>query len=90
MRLFGKDAPDFFVFQLEGSEDIYKIPLAGSMTNRELMAFQDTEGNYPKQVEWLRGFIGDAVDDMTPVQTGDILRAWSKETRTQGADPGES
>ena len=90
MRLFGKDSPDYFVFQIEGSEETYKIPLAGSMTNKELFAFEETEGDYRRQVAWLRNYIGDAVDDMTPSQTRDILLAWGKETQKQGADPGES
>lgn len=90
MRQFGKDLPDFFVFQLEGSEETYKIPLAGSLTNREVIAFEETEGNYRKQVEWLRGFIGDVIDDLTPSQTGEILRAWAAATEDQGTTPGES
>lgn len=90
MRLFGKDAPDFFVFQIEGSDETYKIPLAGSMTNRELLAFEATEGDFRKQVEWLRTYLGDAIDDLTPGQTSEILRAWSRETQSQGAEPGES
>lgn len=91
MRQFGKDAPEFFSFQIEGSDEVYKIPLAGSMTNREIMAFEDTDGDYRKQVEWLKTFLGDMVDDMTPAQTGDILRVWSQASREeQGATPGES
>lgn len=90
MRLFGKDLPDFFAFQIEGSDVVYKIPLAGSLTNREILAFEATGGDYRKQVEWLRAYLGDAIDDMTPSQTGEILRAWAAATEDQGATPGES
>ena len=90
MRLFGKDAPDFFVFQIEGSDETYKIPLAASMTNRELMAFNATGDDYREQVAWLRGYMGDAIDDLTPGQTSEIMLAWIAESKGQGADPGES
>lgn len=89
MRQFGKDLPEFFMFQIEGSDETYKIPLAASLTNKQVMAFEATEGDYSKQVEWLRGFIGDVIDDMTPRQTGEILRAWSAAARDQGTEPGE-
>ena len=90
MRLFGSDAPDFFVFQIEGSEETYKIPLAGSMTNRQILEFEATQGDYRKQLDWLRGYVGDIVDDLTVSQTSDIIRAWSHATKEQGAEPGES
>lgn len=90
MRLFGSDAPDFFVFQIEGSEETYKIPLAGSMTNRQILEFEATAGDYRKQLDWLKGYIGEVVDDLTVSQTSDIIRAWSHATKEQGAEPGES
>ena len=90
MRTFGKNISEYFEFQLEGDETIYRIPLAGSMSNRELITFKNTDGDYEKQVEWLRHFIGDTVDDLTPAQTGEILRAWSEDTGKQGASVGES
>ena len=90
MRTFGKELIEYFEFQLEDDEKIYRIPLAGSMSNRELIAFKNTNGDYEAQVEWLRAFMGDAVDDLTPAQTGEILRAWSEDTGKQGASVGES
>ena len=90
MRTFSVSKTEYFEFQIEGKEKIYRIPLAGSMTNRELIAFKNTNGDYESQIEWLRGFMGDAVDDLTPAQTGEILRAWSEDTREQGATVGES
>lgn len=90
MRKFGKELTKYFEFQLEDDETIYRIPLAGSMTNRELIAFKNTNGDYESQIEWLRTYMGDAVDDLTPAQTGEILRAWSEDTREQGATVGES
>lgn len=90
MRTFGVSKIEYFEFQIEGDEKIYRIPLAGSMANRELIAFKKTSGDYESQVEWLRGYIGDAVDNLTPAQTGEILRVWSEETSEQGATVGES
>ena len=90
MRTFSVSKTEYFEFQIEGNEKIYRIPLAGSMTTRELIAFKNTNGDYESQIEWLRGYMGDAVDDLTPAQTGEILRAWSEDTREQGATVGES
>lgn len=90
MRTFGKELTEYFEFQLEDDEKVYRIPLAGSMSNRKLIAFKNTNGDYEAQVEWLRAFMGDAVDDLTPAQTGEILRAWSEDTGKQGASVGES
>lgn len=90
MRTFSKSQVEYFEFQIEGDEKIYKVPLAGSMTNRELIAFKNTNGDYEAQLEWLRAYIGDAVDEWTPAQTGEIIRAWSEATNEQGASVGES
>ena len=90
MRKFGKDTPEFFVFQLEGNKKTFKIPLAASMTNRDILEFEDTNGDYRKQVAWLEKFMGDTVNDLTASETADILRAWADESKDQGATPGES
>lgn len=90
MRTFSVGKTEYFEFQIEGNEKIYRIPLAGSLTNRELVAFESTNGEYRAQVGWLRDFLGDVVDDLTPAQTGEILRAWLEATREQGASVGES
>ena len=90
MRTFGKDSPEFMVFKIEGSEETYKIPLATSLTNQKAFEFEECGEDYRKQVEWLRGFIGDIVDEITPAVTGEILREWSSQSRGQGADVGES
>lgn len=90
MRTFTRTELEYFEFQLEGDETVYRIPLGGSMTNRELITFKNTDGNYEAQLDWLRDYIGDVVDDLTPAQTGEILRAWSEATKGQGASVGES
>ena len=90
MRTFGKELTEYFEFQLEDDEKVYRITLGGSLTNRELIAFKNTNGDYEAQLEWLRAYIGDVVDDLTPAQTGEILRAWSEATKEQGASVGES
>lgn len=90
MRKFSTDAPEFFAFQIEGSKKVYKIPLATSMTNEELFAFEDTNGEYRKQVEWLSKYMGDAVNHITAGETGNIIKAWAEESKDQGATTGES
>lgn len=89
MRTFSTDAPEFFAFKIEGSEEIKKIPLAGSMNNRDLLAFEETGGDYRKQVEWLRRYIGDAIDELSPATTAAIMKAWMEESAKSGASVGE-
>ena len=89
MRTFSTDAPEFFVFKIEGSEEIKKIPLAGSMNNRDLLAFEETGGDYRKQVEWLRRYIGEAIDELSPATTAAIMKAWMEESAKSGASVGE-
>ena len=50
MRKFGKDSPEFFVFQIEGSKKTYKIPLAASLTIKQIKAFEKTEGGLYEQI----------------------------------------
>ena len=90
MRTFSTDAPEFFAFKLEGSEDVKKIPLAGSMNNRELIAFEETGRDYRKQVAWLRKYLGDDIDELSPNTTNAILLAWMEESAKTGASVGES
>lgn len=89
MRTFSTDAPEFFAFKIEGSEEIKKIPLAGSMNNRDLLAFEETGGDYRKQVEWLRRYIGEAIDELSPATTAAIMKAWMEESAKSGASVGE-
>lgn len=89
MRTFGKDTPEIFAFKIEGSKKTYKIPYASSLTNKALIEFEETKGSFKKQVEWLTQFMGDDVYELTPQETGDILRAWSEESSKQGVSPGE-
>ena len=90
MRTFKVDSPEYYLFRIEGDEKVYKIPLMASMNNREAKAFEDTDGDYMLQVEWLRTYIGDVIDEMTVDMTGDIIREWASASRDQGADLGES
>lgn len=90
MREFGKEARDYFVFRFDGEEEEYKIPFASSMTNKQAKAFTEAGGDYFLQVEWLREFIGDAVDDLTVEDTSKILSAWVQASTDSGASVGES
>lgn len=90
MRKFGTDAPEFFCFQLGSNKKVYKIPLAYSLANKELFALEEAEGDYKKQLEWLRAYMGDAVDTLTVRDTGGIFDAWREESEKAGAAVGES
>ena len=87
MRKFTTDAPEFFTFQLEDSEKVYKIPVAASMPYMILFL---TKNGFEGQVEMLRHYMGDVVDDLTTGMLTEILKGWSNEGKEQGASPGES
>ena len=94
MRKFGTDKPEFLVFQLEGSEKIYKLPLSASMPAAQLLAMQEayskgTESAFKFQIEFLRKNIGKIADTLTAATVGEIFTAWSEESGKQGAEPGE-
>ena len=81
MRKFGKEAAKVFEFQLEGSETVYKIPLAASLPSAELLELQkaDEKGEgFFAQREMLRKYMGDIVDDLSVATLGEILKAWAE------------
>lgn len=90
MRTFSTDAPEFFIFKIEGSEETKKIPLAESMNNRDLIAYEETTDDFRKQVKWLEKFIGDDVYELDPRTTNAILIAWMEASAKAGATVGES
>ena len=90
MRTFEREEQEFFHFQIEGSEEVYKIPLPLCMTNRQIVSFESCGSDYRKQVEWLRSIVGDVVDDLTIKETSAILQGWLKASKESGAEVGES
>ena len=93
MRKFGSEAKEYLSFQIEGSDEIYKIPLAGSMAVSMLLKIHEADendGGLRAQIEVLRHFMGDVVDDLSAGTLGDILHAWADASRGQGAEVGES
>lgn len=92
MRKFGKDAPEFMEFQIEGSKKTYKIPLAASLPVGDLMAMKEAGADnlFEVQVKILRKHIGDVVDDLPIATVSAILKAWGEESNGQGASVGES
>lgn len=90
MRTFANDAPQFFVFQLQGDETTYKIPLAVSLNNKQMVMLENAGEDYKLQLEWLRQFLGDLVDELTPKTTTDIITAWAQASTDSGASVGES
>ena len=93
MRTFAKSGTSFFEFQLEGEEHVYKIPLAADMPLTVLNAMYEasnTGDRFKSQVEMLRKYMGDVVDELSAGTLSDILRAWSDESTQAGASVGES
>lgn len=92
MRKFGQNNVNYFEFQIEGSDEVYKIPLAANMPFSILnnMNNASEEDRFTMQVEMLRKYMGDAVDDLTAGTLSDILEAWGEESMKAGASLGES
>ena len=89
MRRFEQGVKEYFEFQVEGSDEIYKIPFATSMTNKQIIEFQGIGEDYARQIAWLKNFMGDAVDDLTLIETSAILKAWVSASKDSGAEVGE-
>lgn len=92
MRRFGNTGAEYFEFQLEGSKKTYRIPVAASMPYSVLSKLRSATSDeaFPVQVEMLRKYMGDVVDELSVGVLSDILRAWSAESKDAGADVGES
>ena len=60
MRTFGKELTEYFEFQLEDDEKVYRIPLAAAMPFSLLDRMSkaaDTEDRFTAQVDMLRKYI---------------------------------
>lgn len=94
MRTFGeKSRIQYFEFKLEGDDKIFRIPLAAHMPFNmlnEMRAAADTDESFPAQVNMLRKYMGDAVDDLSAGVLSEILTAWGEESINAGATVGES
>ena len=93
MRTFPKSGTSYFEFQLEGEERVYKIPLAADMPMtvlNDMYEASNTSDRFMSQVEMLRKYMGDVVDELSAGTLSDILRAWSDESTQAGATVGES
>lgn len=92
MRTFGKRKVEYFRFKLEGDEVIYGIPLAANMPYSVLKAMNDAgeEDRFDVQVEMLRAYMGDVIDELTAGELSDILKGWSEACQAEGAPVGES
>ena len=87
MRSFATDAPEFFCFQLEGDDEIYKIPLAASMPSSIVLKMQD---GFEGQFSILQKYMGEGADKVTTKQVGEIITGWLNASKGQGASVGES
>lgn len=93
MRKFGQEAKEFFEFQIEGSDVIYKIPLAPHMPASILLSMKagdDRGEGFEVQFEMLRKYMGDGANDLTASMATQILQAWAEASKETGATVGES
>lgn len=92
MRTFSKSKIEYFEFQLEGDNAVYKIPLASSMPFSLIEKMSGVEGDdsIKLQMEILRKYMGDAADELTIGMMADIISAWSEASTAAGASLGES
>lgn len=93
MRKFGKSEIEYFEFQLEGDETVYRIPYAAHMPYSMLQTINEaskTEKRFTVQVDMLRKYMGDIVDELTTETLSEILTAWGEESMATGASVGES
>lgn len=93
MRTFGRELTEFFEFQLEGDDKTYRIPLAAAMPFGVLNKIQKaskTEDSLAIQVEMLRKYMGDVVDELPVGVISGILQGWVEESAKAGASVGES
>ncbi len=93
MRTFGRELTEFFEFQLEGDDKTYRIPLAAAMpfgVLNKISKASKTEDSLSIQVEMLRKYMGDVVDELPVGVISGILQAWVEESARAGASVGES
>lgn len=93
MRTFGKELTEFFEFQLEGDDKTYRIPLAAAMPYgvlNKISKASKSEDSLSVQVEMLRKYMGDVVDELPVGVISGILQAWVEESAKAGASVGES
>ena len=93
MRTFGKELKEYFEFQLEGDEKIYRIPLAAAMPYgilNEMAEAVNTGDRFTTQVKMLRTYMGDVVDTLPVGTLSGILQAWGEESAHVGASVGAS
>ena len=93
MRKFGGQDIEYFVFQLEGDDTVYRIPEAASIPFSILNKMNETKETgegFVAQVDMLRKYMGDVVDELPAGTLSEILLAWSEESKKAGASVGES
>lgn len=92
MRTFTRTKLEYFEFQLEGDETVYRIPLAANMPIGliERMGMASKEDALGLQIDILRKYMGDAANELPLGMVKDIFMAWTEESTKAGANVGES
>ena len=92
MRTFGENKTEYFEFKLKDDRKIYRIPLAAGIPYSILSKMDEAgeEDRFHVQVEMLRKYMGDVVDELSAGVLSDILIAWAEESKDAGASVGES
>jgi hypothetical protein len=98
MRNFGSKIPKYMEFTLFEEDEVYKVPLIGSMKPKEILHMQKDmkaigkteESQLEYELDFFRKYIGDAVDELSMSDLGELWQAWLKESSSNGATVGES
>lgn len=93
MRTIGVKTVGSFEFKLENNDTVYKVPFAADLPYSVLQQIRETvntDDRFPAQVEMLRKYMGDVVDDLSAGTLSEILTAWGEESMEAGASVGES
>ena len=92
MRTFGENKTEYFEFKLKDDKKVYRIPLAASIPYSILNRMDEAgdDDRFRVQVDMLRKYMGNVVDELSAGVLSDILIAWAEASKDEGASVGES
>lgn len=84
------EAVEVFEFKVDGKK--YKIPVAAALPIKVVRSMDEADkaGNgFAAQIDMLRLYMGDIVDELPTGVASDILKAWAEANKSVGAPAGE-
>ena len=82
-------------FTLNGGDTVYSLPLSSSLPMAKVLEMAEVTAradeietvNY--YMDFLREYMGEVVDELTPADVNAVIEAWNVESGNVGADAGE-